>query len=74
VQLYLTDMFGTVSRPNKQLKGFEKIELSPGETKTVTFVINKDHLSFIGLQNKRIVEKGDFMVTVHNLQAKFTLK
>lgn len=74
VQLYLTDMFGTVSRPNKQLKGFEKVELSPGETKTVSFVINKDHLSFIGIQNKRIVEKGDFMVTVHDLQAKFTLK
>lgn len=74
VQLYLTDVFGSVSRPNKQLKGFDKIELSPGETKTVTFVINKDHLSFIGLQNKRIVEKGDFVVTVKDLQAKFSLK
>lgn len=74
VLLYLTDLYGQVSRPNKQLKGFEKIELNPGETKRVTFKINKDHLSFIGLENKRIVEPGEFIVKVGNLQAKFVLK
>jgi beta-glucosidase len=74
VQLYLTDLFGTVSRPNKQLKGFEKIELKPGETKTVKFSLTKEHLSFIGLENKRIVEPGDFQVTINKSSAKFTLK
>lgn len=74
VQLYLTDLYGSVSRPNKQLKGFEKIELTPGETKTLKFKLNKDHLSFIGLDNKRITEAGDFMITIGSNSAKFTLK
>lgn len=73
VLLYLTDMFGTVSRPSKQLKGFDKIELEPGQTKTVTFTIGWDEMSFIGLSNKRIVEPGEFMVTVGGLQEKFSL-
>ncbi len=73
VLLYLTDMFGTVSRPNKQLKGFEKIELEPGQTKTVTFTIGWDEMSFIGLSNTRIVEPGEFVVNVGGLQEKFSL-
>lgn len=74
VLMYITDVYGQVSRPNKQLKGFEKIELKPGETKTVQFKINKEHLSFIGLNNKRIIEPGEFIVTIDNLQKKFYLK
>ena len=74
VQLYLTDKYGSVTRPNKQLKGFEKISFNPGETKTMTFKLNKEHLSFIGQENKRIVEKGDFEITVDNLKKKFRLK
>jgi len=66
-------MFGTVSRPNKQLKGFDKVELEPGQTKTVTFSIGWDEMSFIGLSNTRIVEPGEFMVTVGGLQDKFSL-
>jgi beta-glucosidase len=73
VQLYLCDLYGSVTRPNKQLKGFEKIFLNAGEMKTVSFILNRDHLSFIGLQNKRIVEPGDFEVMVDNLKQKFTL-
>jgi beta-glucosidase len=73
-QLYISDLYGSVSRPNKQLKGFEKIELMPGEIKTITFKINRDHLSFIGLDNKRIVEPGEFLITVGSNTAKFTLK
>ena len=73
VQLYLTDLYGSVSRPNKQLKGFEKISLKPGETKTVTFKLNRDHLSFIGRENKRIVEAGEFEVSIANMKEKFTL-
>jgi beta-glucosidase len=67
-------LYGSVSRPNKQLKGFEKIELNPSETKTVKFILRQEHLSFIGLENKRIVEPGDFLVTVKDLIAKFNLK
>ena len=74
VQLYLSDLYGSVSRPNKQLKGFDRISLNPGETKTVSFKINKEHLSFIGRENKRIVEPGEFEVTVNTLKEKFVLK
>ena len=74
VQLYLTDLYGSVTRPNKQLKGFEKILLNPGETKIVTFKINKEHLSFIGQENKRIVEPGEFKVSIANSTTTFRLK
>lgn len=71
VQLYLTDQFGSVSRPVKQLKGFSKVELNPGETKTVSFTITPDQLSFIGRDNKRIIESGDFKVTIGDLTKEF---
>lgn len=74
VLMFITDVYGQVSRPDKQLKGFEKVELNSGETKTISFKINKDLLSFIGIDNKRIIEPGEFIVTVGNLQAKFYLK
>ncbi len=71
VQLYITDLYGSVSRPNKQLKGFEKIELNPGEKKTINFTIDKSHLSFIGIDNKRIVEPGEFVVKIGKLEKRF---
>jgi beta-glucosidase len=74
VQLYLTDMYGSVTRPNKQLKAFEKVLLNPGEAKTVEFKLNKQNLSFIGLENKRIVEPGEFKVTIENHTVNFGLK
>uniref|UniRef100_A0A832CYS4 beta-glucosidase n=1 Tax=Ignavibacterium album TaxID=591197 RepID=A0A832CYS4_9BACT len=74
VQLYLTDLYGSISRPNKQLKGFEKIELNPGEKKTVQFTIDNSHLSFIGIDNKRIVEPGEFTVTIGDLKENFVLE
>lgn len=74
VLLYLTDLYGSVSRPNKQLKGFNKILLNPGETKTVTFKLNLDDLSYIGQDSKRIVEPGEFKITVGNLTDNFVLK
>ena len=73
VQLYLTDVYGSVTRPNKQLKGFQKVFLNPGETKTVLFKLNQNNLSFIGQDNTRIVEAGDFIVTIQNLSQKFHL-
>lgn len=74
VQLYVTDLFGSVSRPNKQLKGFEKVSLAAGESKTVSFKLTSEHLSFIGLENKRITEPGDFKVSVKALESTFKLK
>lgn len=74
VLLYLTDLYGSVSRPNKQLQGFEKINLKPAETKEVSFTIKPEQLSFVGRDNKRITEAGDFVITVGNLKSDFKLK
>lgn len=74
VQLYLTDLYGSVTRPNKQIKGFQKVYLNPDEVKTVSFKINKDHLSFIGQNNKRIVEPGEFKITIGNESTDFILE
>jgi beta-glucosidase len=73
VQLYLCDLYGSVSRPVRQLKGFEKIELKSGEVKKVSFTLTPEHLSFIGRDNTRITEPGDFEVYVDTLKASFKL-
>ncbi len=74
VELYVTDLYGSVSRPNKELKEFSKIELKPGEYKTVSFILPVQNLSFIGRDNNRIVEPGDFIVTINKLTKKFNVK
>ncbi len=73
VQLYLCDLYGSVSRPVKQIKGFEKVNLKPGESKVVEFTITPEQLSFIGRDNKRIIEPGDFEIYVDKLVQKFKL-
>lgn len=74
VELYLTDMYGSVSRPNKQLQGFEKITLKPGEVKTIEFVIKPGQLAFHNRENKKVVEPGEFKVGIANLEETFVLK
>ncbi|MGD7654664.1 MAG: glycoside hydrolase family 3 N-terminal domain-containing protein [Verrucomicrobiales bacterium] len=64
VQMYLKDEFGQVMRPNKELKGFEKVALKPGETKRVEFTITPDMLVFTGLEMKPVLEAGDYRVMV----------
>ncbi len=73
VLLYLNDEYASVSRPVKQLKRFSKIELNPGETKTVEFTLDDYDLSFIGRKDKRIVELGKFKIYVGDLSSEFTL-
>ncbi len=74
VQLYLCDEYGSVSRPDRQIKGFDKVNLKPGEKKTIAFTITPDELSFIGRDNERIIEPGKFKVMVKNLSAEFELE
>jgi beta-glucosidase len=62
VQLYLTDEIGSVTRPEKELKGFQKIMLAPGETKTVSFQIKPDMLAFTRLDMTKGLETGDYTV------------
>jgi beta-glucosidase len=74
VQLYLNDNYSSVVRPVKQLKGFQKVTLAPGEERWVTFTLDAKSLSFIGANNLRIVEPGAFTVMVGQLSANVTLK
>lgn len=61
VQLYITDIEASVDRPSKELKGFEKIYLQPGESKVVRFTVKAEDLSFYSAeQHKWVAESGTF--------------
>lgn len=64
VQMYIKDEIGSVTRPDKELKGFEKIELNPGESKTVSFKITPKMLEFTGLKMEKVLEAGDYTVKI----------
>ena len=62
VQMYLKDVMGSVTRPDKELKAFDKIELIPGESKIVTFKITPKMLEFTGLKMEKTLEAGAYRV------------
>lgn len=64
VQLYVKDAVGSVTRPVRELKGFEKIQLKKGEKKTVTFEISSEDLKFYNIDMKNTAEPGDFTIFV----------
>ncbi len=64
VQLYTRDLVGSITRPVKELKGFNKIELKAGETKTVTFTISVNDLKFYNSDLKFVAEPGDFKIFI----------
>lgn len=64
VQMYIHDQVSSVTRPVKELRGFQRIRLQPGETKTVTFAITPDKLWFWNRDMKRVVEPGRFDIMV----------
>ena len=64
VQLYIRDLIGSVTRPVKELKGFEMIELQPNEMKEVTFEINEKTIEYFTANRKWEAEPGDFKVFI----------
>ena len=64
VQLYIRDMVGSIARPVQELKGFERISLKPGESRTVSFKITPDLLKFYNKDMKYVCEPGDFEVMI----------
>ncbi|MGB3800997.1 MAG: glycoside hydrolase family 3 N-terminal domain-containing protein [Lewinella sp.] len=64
VQLYIRDDFSMVTRPVKELRGFEKISLAPGETKTVTLELGFDQLNYLDGEMQYSVEPGTFQIMV----------
>ncbi len=67
VQLYIRDLKSSLPRPLKELKGFEKIYLNPGEQKEVTITIDKSALSFFNpVKHDWVAEPGDFEALIGN--------
>ena len=64
VQMYIRDRVSSVTRPVKELKGFSKVALEPGETRTVTFEITPESLAFHDLDMNYVVEPGEFEIMV----------
>lgn len=64
VQMYIRDRVSSVTRPVKELKGFERVALAPGETKTVAFEVTPDLLAFYDINMKFVVEPGEFEIMV----------
>jgi len=64
VQMYIRDLVSSVTRPIKELRGFKRITLKPGESKTVAVAISPEHLSFTNINMEYTVEPGDFEIMV----------
>ena len=64
VQLYIRDLAASVTRPVKELKGFQRITLQPGEKRRVEFVLGPDQLGFYNRELKFVVEPGEFKIMV----------
>jgi len=62
VQIYIRDIAASVTRPVKELKGFERIRLNPGEKRRLEFVLAPEHLGFYNREMKFVVEPGEFRV------------
>jgi len=66
VQLYIRDLVSSVTRPVKELKGFQKVFLRPGESKSVSIEITPESLAFYDINMKYVVEPGEFEIMVGN--------
>jgi beta-glucosidase len=66
VQMYIRDRVSSVTRPVKELKGFKKISLQPGETQTVTLDITPEALAFYDINMQFVVEPGEFEIMAGN--------
>lgn len=64
VQLYIRDLVGSITRPVKELKGFQKVALKAGESKTISFNISENDLKFYNSDLKFVAEPGDFQVFI----------
>ena len=70
ILLYSSDLIASLVPDNKRLRAFEKIELAPGESKTVTFDLKADDLAFVDYDNHWRLEEGEFVLTVGKQKVK----
>lgn len=69
VLLFSSDLIASMVPDGRRLRAFDKIELQPGETKTVTFDLNADELAFVGYDGKWVLEEGDFKLMIADQSA-----
>jgi beta-glucosidase len=74
VQLFISDVHASLTPDVKRLRGFEKVSLKPGESRTVSFKVPMKDLAFVNLNNKLVLEEGAFKVKVEKLETSFELK
>ncbi|MCK8520800.1 glycoside hydrolase family 3 C-terminal domain-containing protein [Aquimarina sp. D1M17] len=74
VQLYVRDLFASITPEYKSLKRFKKIELKPGEVKTISFTIQEEDLKFVNENNEWIAESGEFEIMIGELVKKIVLE
>jgi beta-glucosidase len=74
VQLYSSDLVASMVPAVKQLRRFQKVDLKPGQSQTITFTLNQSDLSFVNRENKTITEEGDFKFSIANLSKTIHLK
>ena len=74
VLVYVSDLVASLSPPNRRLRRFAKVSLEPNQSRTLTFKLRRDDLSFIGADNKPVVEPGEFEVRIGELTQRFTLR
>ena len=63
-QLYIRDLYAKVIRPDKELKSFRKVEIAPGETKRLTFLITPEMLEYTGPDLNKVLEPGEFEIII----------
>lgn len=74
VQLYIRDLYASVLRPQKLLKGFRKVMLQPGESQTLSFILKPEMLAFTGPEMLPIVEPGEFELLIGNSSEHYRVK
>jgi beta-glucosidase len=74
IQLYISDLVASLSPAGKRLKRFAKVYLEAGQSRTLTFQLRPDDLSFIDANNKPVVEPGEFEITIAGLKDRFEVK
>jgi beta-glucosidase len=72
IELYTHDMYASITPSTKRLRAFQKIELKAGESRTVTFTLDKNDLAFVNAKLKTVTEPGDFEIIIGDQKAKFT--
>jgi beta-glucosidase len=73
VQLYTSDLVASLTPDVKRLRRFEKVDLKPGESKTISFTLPLKELAFVNTDNKKNLEAGEFKIEIANLTSNFSV-